>query len=89
MSAPLPLGRTSCAAPSETPAVAAARVPLDTSNPHALPSDAPLHRHGRTRPDSLQTLRDLTRPAAASLLNCEHCGRDLTPCPMRGCGNRP
>jgi hypothetical protein len=85
----VPPGRTSCATPIETRPVAAVRVPLDTSNPRALSSDAPDRKRGMRHPDALQLLRDLTRPAHAALHDCATCGRDLTPCPVRGCAHAP
>jgi hypothetical protein len=76
MSASVPQGRTSCAAHSSARSVAAPQTICQSGNSHALPStsgldtadpaphrsDAPSHRHGRTRPENLQALRDLTQP---------------------------
>jgi hypothetical protein len=98
MTTPVPQGRTSCATASLASSVAAPQAIRQSGNLHALPStsgldtadpapragDTPSHRHGRTRPENALTLRDLTRQAP-SLVDCETCGRELTPCPVRGC----
>lgn len=95
MSAPLPQGRTSCATHSVACSVAAPQTICQSSNLHALSStpgldtadprpqtgDAPSHRRGKTRPENLQVLRDLTRPT------CNHTDEfdgHMTLCPLRG-----
>jgi len=96
MSASIPLGRTSCAAQSVACSVAAPPTICHSSNSHALPStpgldtadpapragDAPSRRRGRTLPENLATLRDLTQPMAPSHTD-EFDGR-ITMCPLRG-----
>lgn len=100
MSAPLPQGRTSCAAPLSVSSVAAPLTSRDPGNSHALPStsgldtadpapragDSPSRRRGRTRPENAQALRDLTRPAGAALPDDDIPGGP-TYCPVRAALN--
>jgi hypothetical protein len=95
MSAPVPQGRTSCAAQQVASSVAAPQTISQSGNSHALPStsgldtadpapragDAPSRRRGRTRPENQAALRDLTRPAADRI---DEFDGHMTLCPLRG-----